>query len=45
MLETIVLVLHIYSCFFREEQIFLSSKWGRSRDVYGTQLRDVSGTK
>ena len=31
--------------FSQEEQIFKSSKWGRTRGVYGTQLRDVHGTK
>ena len=32
-------------CFLQEEQIFKSSKWGRPRDVYGTQSPDVHGTK
>ena len=31
--------------FLLEKQIFKSSKWERPRDVYGTQLRDVPGTK
>ena len=31
--------------FLEEEQIFKSSKRGRPRDVYGTQLLDVHGTK
>ena len=44
-LDAIVFVLHIYYCFLLEKQIFKSSKWGRPRDVYGTQLRDVPGTK
>ena len=43
-LEAIVLVLHIYSCFLQEEQIFKSSKQGRPRDLYGALLRDVLGT-
>ena len=44
-LDAIVLFLQIYYCFLLEKQIFKSSKWGRPRDVYGTQLREVSGTK
>ena len=44
-LEAIVLVLHIYSCFLLEDQAFKSSKRERPRDVYKTQLRDVSETK
>ena len=44
-LEAIVHVLHTYSCFSHEEQIFKSSKWGCPGDVYGTQLRDVPETK
>ena len=43
--EVIVLVIHICICFLQEEQIFKSSKRGRSRDVYGTELQDVHGTK
>ena len=43
--EVIVLVLHICLCFLPEEQIFKSSERGRPRDVYGTQLLDVHGTK
>ena len=31
--------------FLHEEQIFKSSKRGHPRDVYGTQLREVPGTK
>ena len=31
------LVLHIYSCFLQEEQIFKSSKRGRPRDIPGTK--------
>ena len=31
--------------FLLETQIFKSSEWGRSRDVYGTQLWNISGTK
>ena len=45
LLDAIVLVLHIYSCFLQEGQIFKNSKWGRPQDVYGTQLQDVPGTK
>ena len=37
--------LHIYLCFLLQKQIFKRSKRGRPRDVYGTQLRDVPGTK
>ena len=44
-LDVIALVLHIYYYFLLQKQIFKRSKWGRSRDVYGTQLRDVPGTK
>ena len=44
-LGAIVLVLHVYSCFLQEEQIFRSSKRGYLRDVYETQLRDVLETK
>ena len=44
-LDAIVLVLHIYYYFLLEKQIFKSSKWRRPQDVYGTQLRDVPGTK
>ena len=40
-LEAIVLVLHIYSCFLQEEQIFKSCKWGRPHEVYESQLGDV----
>ena len=36
---------HLLLFFLLEKQIFKSSKWGRSRDVYRTQLRDVQGTK
>ena len=32
-------------CFLLEKQICKSSKWGRPRDVYGTQFRDVPGTR
>ena len=39
--DPIVLVLHICYYFLVEKQICKSSKWGRQRDVYGTQLRDV----
>ena len=38
-LELIVLVLHVYSCFSQEEKILKSSKWGRSQDVFETQLQ------
>ena len=34
-LDAKVLVLHIYSCFLKEEEIFKSSKQERPRDVYG----------
>ena len=44
-LDPIVLVLHIYSFFLLEKQIFKRSKWGRPWDVYRTQLRDVPRTK
>ena len=44
-LDGIVFVLLIYCCFLLEKQIFKSCKWGRPWDVYGTQLRDVPGTK
>ena len=44
-LDAIVLVLHICYCFLLEKQICKSSKWGRPRDVYGTQFRDVPGTR
>ena len=44
-LNAIVLALHICYCFLLEKQLFKSSKWGRPRDVYGTQLRDVPGTR
>ena len=44
-LETLVLVLHIYSCSLQEKQIFKSSKRGRPPDAYETQLRDAPGTK
>ena len=49
-------ILHIYSSFLQEEQIFKSSNWGHPRDVYETQFvgctgdqmmgrpRDASGT-
>ena len=43
--SAIVLVLHIYYCFLQKRQKFKSYKWGRPRNVYGTQLRDVPGTK
>ena len=44
-LGAIVLVLHIYYCFLLEKQICKSSRWGRPRDVYRTQLQNVPGTK
>ena len=44
-LEAIVLVLHNYFCFLQEEQTFKSFKRGRPQGVYGTQLREVPGTK
>ena len=44
-LDAIVLVLHIRYCFLLEKQICKSSKGGRPRDVYGTQFRDVPGTR
>ena len=37
--EVMVLVL------LQKEQLFKSFKWGRPRDVYGTQLLDVHRTK
>ena len=40
-----VFVLHVYYCFLLENQIFKSSKWRCSWDVYDTQLQDVPGTK
>ena len=42
--EVIDLVLHICFCFLQEEQILKSSKRGRPRDAYETQLLDVHGT-
>ena len=47
-LKTIVLALHIYPCFLKEEQIFKSSKRGHPRDVSGhpgDKLWDIPGTK
>ena len=54
-LDAIVFVLRNYYCFLLEKQILvvyedvhginISCKWGRSPDVFETQLRDVSGTK
>ena len=44
-LDAIVLVLHICYCFLLEKQIYKSFKRGRPRDVYGTKLRDVLGTR
>ena len=44
-LDAMIFVLHIYDCFLLEKQLFKSSKYGRPQDVYGTQLRDVPGTK
>ena len=44
-LDAIVLVLHICYIFLLEKQICKSSKWGRPRDVYGTQLPDVPGAR
>ena len=38
-------VFDICFCFLQEEQIFKISKRVHPRDVYGTQLRDVPGTK
>ena len=38
-------IFDICFCFLQEEQIFKSSKRVRPRDVCGTQLRDVPGTK
>ena len=38
-------IFDIRFCFLQEEQIFKSSKRVRPQDVYGTQLRDVPGTK
>ena len=38
-------IFDICFCFLQEEQIFKSSKRVHPRDVYGTQLRDVPGTK
>ena len=43
-LDTIALVLHLF-LFLQEEQIFKNFKQGRVREVYGTQLRDIPGTK
>ena len=39
------ILIEIYSCFLQEEQISKSSERGHPQDVYGTQLRDVMGTK
>ena len=48
LLDAIDLVLHIYSCYLHEEQIFKSSKWGRLRDAvagrFGGHLPDVGQT-
>ena len=44
-LDAIVLVLHTCCCFLLEKQICKSSKCGRPRDLCGTQLGDVPGTK
>ena len=44
-LDAMVIALHISYCFLLEKQICKSSEWGRLQDVYGTQLRDVLGTK
>ena len=44
-IQAIVLVLHICYCFLLEKQICESSKWGRPRDVYGTQLQDVPANR
>ena len=44
LLNAIVFVLHIYYCFWLEKQISKSSKWGRPRDIYRAQLREVLGT-
>ena len=44
-LYAIVLSYTSITFFLLEKQIFKSSKWGRPRDVYGTQLQDVLGTR
>ena len=44
-LDVLVFVSHIYYWFLLEKQTFKISKWGRPRDVCGTQLWDVPGTK
>ena len=44
-LDATVLVLHIYYCFLLRKQMFKSSKWRRPRDLYGTQLLEIPGTK
>ena len=44
-LDAVVFVLHNYYCFLLEKQMCKSCKWGRPRDAYGTQLRDVSRIK
>ena len=43
-LDAIILVLHIYYHFLLEKQIFKSSR-KRPRNIYGTHLWDVPGTK
>ena len=43
--KSIVLVLHIHSCFLEEKQIINCSKGALPRDVSGTHLRDIPGTK
>ena len=44
-LDAIILVLHICYYFLLEKKICKCTKWGRPRDVYGTKLRDVPGTR
>ena len=38
-------ITYLFLFFLQEEPLFKSSKQGRPRDVYGTQLWDVRGTK
>ena len=44
-LYAIVLSYTSITFFLLEKQIFKSSKWGRPRHVYGTQLQYVPGTR
>ena len=38
-------IIDVGFCFLQKEQIFKNSKRVRPRDVYGTHLQDVPGTK